>query len=221
MYTLSSSLFSYTGRSQIHLLQHTFSPSPESVLKESSQGKKAEEATGSMAEAQKRRVSFAPILHGAAMNPDCVVSKVCLPTCVQGREQKNNATELEHTVTQDKEGEMTTYQEGHQTSTPPSSLPTTPSSAIVTTSKDDLSPGSEVSEGSTPSSVSSSASLYELPQPAKQGRGKRGRPRGKRGGRGKSGVSGEGAEVGEMAEETTTVRGRGGRGRKRRGRGSR
>lgn len=199
------------------------------MLKESSQGnhgKQPEEATASMAEAQKRRVSFAPILHGAAMNPDCVVSKVSVPTCEQGREQKDNVQEPEHTVTQDKAGEMTTYQEGNQASTPAetvSSLPTTHTSTILSANKDDFSPGSEISEeGSTASSLSSSTSLYELPQSAKQGRGKRGRPRCKRGGRGKGGVSGEivGAEVSEMPEDTI-VRGRGGRGRKRRGRGSR
>lgn len=194
------------------------------MLKESSQGnhgKQPEEATASMAEAQKRRVSFAPILHGAAMNPDCVVSKVGVPTCEQGRELKDTVRELERTPAQDKAGEMTAYQEGDQASTPPetlSSLPTT----ILSASKDDVSPGSEISEeGSTASSLSSSTSLYELPQSAKLGRGKRGRTRGKRG-RGKGSVSGEivGAEVSEMPEDTT-VRGRGGRGRKKRGRGSR
>lgn len=214
------------------MLQHTLSPSsPEKALKESSRGnhsKQPEEAAASTAEAQKRRVSFAPILHGAGMDPDCVVTKVDMPAFDQGKEQRFGVREQEHTVAQNKDvladqmGEMTTYQEDSQASTPSEAAPTTPdtSQSLTILNKDDFSPGSEASEeGSIASSLSSSTSLYEQPQSAKRGRGKRGRPRGKRG-RGKGGETAEDAEVGEVGEDNT-VRGRGARGRKRRGRGSR
>lgn len=234
----------FPGRSHAHLLQCSSSPpSQERAPKAASHGnhiKRQEEAAASTSGAQKRRVSFAPVLSGAAMSPDCVITKIGIPSSEQDKELRDDVRELEQTVTQSKEviaDKAVEMQEDKQVSTSGSSVLTTAQLShriqplpLTSPGKDNdtsFSPGSEISEeGSTASSLSSSASFYELPHPAKQGRGRRGRPRGrtKRGSRGRGGMSVEvmeGAEGAEGGEEEVIVRGRGGRGRKKRGRGSR